>query len=448
MDRLAEQFFELYKSVPKALSPVDLMKNVRELMKRHGVNSTQAMSMSYAIAVHDPDVEDGTKECLKRFLKPEEVEEAQKHLESLESLEGGSFPSWDAEFKAAYRVELSRSSIFKPDVDPAQYPAEWSAIVREVRFLDGDRYAYNKFKTKLQSGGHSFAGKGETDKEALSDLISKLVEKGLEGKLRVWNMQTNKTTEVPLEREVEPEKEIVPVESDIRRDAVDNGSEYLEALAELDALTGRSPVLAESQRPDIATVIGGMEEDLKKAVLVRLAEMFRGLGYEQWPSDEVGEKDMKNVMEAVSKGLKDMSGRMSELIKGQIEAIRQGPEKYTENLSRWLAGESAIVDEGEEEEGDETDEAKKKSKASKAAQEFISAEISKLVKGGMDQQQAIAAAHSAARDKGMEVPDPKKECGDVAPVPSDDQEPVPEDDPEEVPEREPEPTLESKKAKK
>jgi hypothetical protein len=448
MERLAEQFFELYKSVPKALSPVDLMKNVRELMKRHGINSTQAMSMSYAIAVHDPDVEDGTKECLKRFLKPEEVEEAKKHLESLESLEGGSFPSWDAEFKAAYRVELSRSSVFTPDVDPAQYPAEWSATVREVRFLDGDRYAYNKFKTKLQSGGYSFVGKGETDEEALSELISNLEEKGLEGKLRVWNTQTNKTTEVPLEPEVEPEKAIVPVESDIRRDAVDNGSEYLEALAELDALTGRAPVLAESQRPDIATVIGGMEEDLKKAVLVRLAEMFRGLGYEQWPSDEVGEKDMKNVMEAVSKGLKDMSGRMSELIKGQIEAIRKGPEKYTENLSRWLAGESAIVDEGEEEEeGAETDEAKKKSKAAKAAQEFISAEISKLVKGGMDQEQAVAAAHTAARDKGMEVPDPKNERGDVEPA-ADVSEPVPEDDPEEVPEREPEVAWESKKAKK
>jgi hypothetical protein len=396
MGQLEEQFIELYKSVPKAMAPVDLMRNVRELMSRHGINSTQAMSMSYAIAVQNPELEDGTKECFKRFLRPAEVEEATKYQELLQTLGEKAEFSSPSGFKAKYLVYIT----------PWGQPPEYNSEYKQMTFADGDREAYNSFKTRVQRSSELngilqgiFRKKSASEEEVFEMLRQELADKGFSGTLVSVNTATAKRRQTDLEPEMEPDKEVVPADSEIRRDAVDNGSEYIDALAELDALTGRAPVMAESQRPDITTVISGMEEDLKKAVLVRLAEMFRGLGYEEWPTDEVGEKDMKNVMEAVSKGLKDMSGRMSELISGQIDAIKAGPEKYTENLSRWLAGQSAIVDEEEDEEE-------------------------------------------------VDTKDKQKECGDAETVAPEVSEPAPEETPEEVPEREPEVAWESKKVRK
>ena len=416
MPNVDEHLIEIYKSLPRVRAFSDLMNNVKTLVEQ-GLEAKQAMSAGYAIAAYDPNLKEDVKESFRNLMRTDEVEEAQRYEEILKALEEDELTEGVESFSATYRVDAQSSKIFKPDVDPRNLPTEWNATIRSVHYLSGDKYECDKFKRGLKKGSFGFQGKGNTRDDAVQDLVDQLASKGLSGKIKVWDVDANKSFDVSLTPEVEPKKELVPVETnqDIRRISVNNGSEYLKALEELDMLTGRVQKLAESQRPAVRDVINAMEADLRKAVLVRLAETFRSLGYEEWPIDPEGQKDIENVMDSVSSELNDMGKRVNEMFKSEVTALRKsGAKTYKENLSRWLAGQTMIDEEPEKpEDDDELDEKKKKAKLSKEAQDFISAEIAKNIKDGMPQDQAAAAAYNAARDKGYEVPKkPKKSEGD------------------------------------
>lgn len=120
----------------------------------------------------------------------------------------------------------------------------------------------------------------------------------------------------------------------------------LRQIKEIDAARGK--VLME-QRPVVADVVKSVEDDLKKGVLVGIARMMRDMGYDRWPRDPEGQRDIKSVIDAVARELTRMGRRFTSMMRRELNVLRRlGPERYERVMRRWLAGQPAEVEEPEE----------------------------------------------------------------------------------------------------
>ncbi len=132
-----------------------------------------------------------------------------------------------------------------------------------------------------------------------------------------------------------------------------DGMDELKEINQIDAARGQ---LVE-QRPEVKDVMVGVEDALKKGILIGLAKMLREMGYEKWPSDPEGRADMKNVISAVSRELTQLGRRFSGLLRKELNVLKRlGPKRYTQVMARWTRGQpSEPTEEPEEARGYDED---------------------------------------------------------------------------------------------
>jgi hypothetical protein len=119
----------------------------------------------------------------------------------------------------------------------------------------------------------------------------------------------------------------------------------LRIIDEIDTALGNTLM---EQRPAVADVVKAVEDDLKKGILVGIARMMRDMGYEKWPRDPEGVRDIKNVMNAIARELTMMGRRFMSLMRRELSVLKRlGPERYERVMRRWLAGQPSELEEPE-----------------------------------------------------------------------------------------------------
>jgi hypothetical protein len=117
-------------------------------------------------------------------------------------------------------------------------------------------------------------------------------------------------------------------------------------LKEMDEIDAIAQGTDEPEKPKgVEGVVGELETDLKKAVLVGLARMLRQLGYDKWPTEKAGQDRIAAVIDELSAALSQMGARFNSVMRGQLGVLKsKGPEKYEQIVSQWLSGQPEEIE--------------------------------------------------------------------------------------------------------